>query len=76
MTDQNPLHVGLDIGSTTVKMCIYDNDVPIFEKYERHKFEVETTLTRFLQEASPLIKDRFITVCTIFIHSSLSVFLI
>lgn len=58
----NPLNIGIDIGSTTVKISIYDKGIPIFERYERHKFDVETTLNNFINDAIPIIKDRFITV--------------
>ena len=62
-----PLHIGIDIGSTTVKIAIYDNGIPVFEKYERHKFDIESTLIQFIQEAFPIIKDRFITVSALFL---------
>ena len=57
-----PLNIGIDVGSTTVKISIYENGKPIFEKYERHKFDIETTVTNFIQEAQPIIANKFITV--------------
>lgn len=64
----NPLNIGIDIGSTTVKISIYDKGIPIFERYERHKFDVETTLNNFINDAIPIIKDRFITVYFFQLH--------
>jgi activator of 2-hydroxyglutaryl-CoA dehydratase len=59
------LNVGIDVGSTTVKMSIYEGEKvtslifvnfcmicyfqPIFEKYQRHQFDVENTMKLFFK---------------------------
>ena len=49
------LHVGLDIGSTTVKIVILDNNLDIiYSNYERHYSDTKVTLYNVL---SKLIKD-------------------
>ncbi len=49
------LHVGLDIGSTTVKIVILDKDLNmIYSNYERHFSDTKTTLYNVLTK---LVKD-------------------
>ena len=49
------LHVGLDIGSTTVKIVILNNKLElIYSNYERHFSDTKTTLYNVLQK---LLKD-------------------
>lgn len=49
------LHVGLDIGSTTVKIVILDdNKNIIYSNYERHFSDTKTTLYNVLNQ---FIKD-------------------
>ena len=49
------LHVGLDIGSTTVKIVILDKDLKvIYSNYERHFSDTKSTLYNVLEK---LIKD-------------------
>ena len=52
---ENLLHVGLDIGSTTVKIVILDKNLnTIYSNYERHFSDTKTTLYNVLEK---LLKD-------------------
>ena len=46
------LHVGLDIGSTTVKLVILDEAFSIvYETYKRHFSNVKLTINQVIEEA-------------------------
>ena len=49
------LHVGLDVGSTTVKIVILNENLEVvYSNYERHFSDTKTTLYNVL---SKLVKD-------------------
>lgn len=46
------LHIGLDVGSTTVKLVIIDNDNNLkYSEYKRHRSDVEETVRDVIKEA-------------------------
>jgi len=48
----NILHIGLDVGSTTVKIVVLDdNDNLIYSDYQRHNAEINSSTTGLLREA-------------------------
>ena len=52
----NTLRIGIDIGSTTVKVVVYDktkNEI-LFQKYQRHHAEQRKTAARLLEEVESL----------------------
>ena len=52
LTGSEPLRVGIDVGSTTVKIVILDeNDTILFSKYERHRADIRTTIIAVVNEA-------------------------
>ena len=53
MKENNNLHIGIDVGSTTVKLAILDkaNDVK-FSVYRRHHADVRATIVEVLEEAA------------------------
>jgi len=56
-------HVGIDIGSTTVKVVILNNyKTEVFSKYERHYADIKNKLLAILQDAAGIIKDVQLTV--------------
>ena len=56
-------HVGIDVGSTTVKVVILNSiQELIFSKYERHYADIKKTLQYILQEAYRLLSDAQVTV--------------
>jgi len=56
------LHLGLDIGSTTVKVLLLDGqDNIIFSKYKRHYAKIKDTLVALLSEAYAQLGNRLIT---------------
>ena len=59
----NLLHVGIDIGSTTVKVAIlnYRQEL-VYGRYERHYADIKKTLQYILQDAYKHLKDEQITV--------------
>ena len=57
------LHMGLDLGSTTVKLVITDRQYNILHSvYVRHKSDVKETVRKVLSEAYEKFKDAELTV--------------
>lgn len=57
------LHMGLDVGSTTVKIVITDENFnTLYSVYRRHKSDVKQTVTNVLKEAYDRFKDDYLTV--------------
>ncbi len=56
--------LGIDIGSTTVKIAILDeNDTLVFSDYERHFANIQETLADLLQKAENLLGE--LTLCPV-----------
>ena len=56
--------LGIDIGSTTVKIAILDeNDTLIFSDYERHFANIQETLADLLQKAEDQLGE--LTLCPV-----------
>lgn len=48
---KNLLHVGLDVGSTTVKIVVMDEDLNvIYRNYKRHFSDTKNTVCNVLEE--------------------------
>ena len=57
------LNVGLDVGSTTVKLVLIDqNDEIIFSKYQRHYSDIKNTIFELLSETCEKFANRYITI--------------
>lgn len=57
------LHMGLDVGSTTVKLVITDDSFnTIYSVYTRHKSDVRETVKKVLADASEKFMDDRVTV--------------
>ncbi|MDP4268024.1 MAG: acyl-CoA dehydratase activase-related protein, partial [Bacteroidota bacterium] len=57
------LHVGLDVGSTTVKIVVIDNENNIlYKRYKRHFSDIKSTIIELLEEAYNNYRDNEITV--------------
>lgn len=60
---KNLLHVGIDIGSTTVKVIVLDkNQTVLFSDYQRHYADILKTITQILEQAEKVMKSHDITV--------------
>ena len=56
--------LGIDIGSTTVKIAILDeNDTLVFSDYERHFANIQETLADLLQKAEDQLGE--LTLCPV-----------
>ena len=57
------MHLGLDVGSTTVKLVVLneENEI-IYGKYERHFSDIKNTIVKLLDVAYDTFKDGEITV--------------
>ncbi|MCT4604793.1 MAG: 2-hydroxyacyl-CoA dehydratase [Marinisporobacter sp.] len=56
------LKVGLDVGSTTVKMVILDKGLDVlYKKYVRHFSDIKNTVASILEDAKGVLEDNFIT---------------
>ena len=51
------LRVGIDIGSTTVKVVVMDGSQLLFKHYERHFSQVRQKTAEILRNAAPIIGD-------------------
>ncbi|MDO4594925.1 MAG: acyl-CoA dehydratase activase-related protein [Tissierellia bacterium] len=57
------LHMGLDVGSTTVKLVITDDEFnTLYSVYTRHKSDVKETVTKVIRQAYPKFKNDYVTV--------------
>jgi predicted CoA-substrate-specific enzyme activase len=57
------LHIGLDVGSTTVKLVVLDGrDNILFGKYQRHYSDIRKTISSLLEEAYVNFPDDNITI--------------
>ncbi|MDD7305552.1 MAG: CoA activase, partial [Peptoniphilaceae bacterium] len=57
------LHMGLDVGSTTVKIVITDENYnSLYSVYRRHKSDVKQTVANVLKEAYNKFKDDTLTI--------------
>ncbi len=53
------LRAGIDVGSTTVKLVVLDEEnQSLFSKYERHFSDVKAATERILREAQPIVDQR------------------
>lgn len=56
-------NVGLDVGSTTIKLVVLDqNDEIIFSKYQRHYSDIRSTIFELLNETCEKFKSEYITI--------------
>lgn len=57
------LHLGLDVGSTTVKIVILDQAESIlYSKYQRHYSDIKVTIVSMLEEVQYLYPNRTLTL--------------
>ncbi|MBU5485424.1 2-hydroxyacyl-CoA dehydratase [Clostridium sp. MSJ-11] len=57
------LHLGLDVGSTTVKVVLLgSNDRIIYSKYERHFSDIRSTINKIMNEVHNIINKKNVTV--------------
>jgi predicted CoA-substrate-specific enzyme activase len=56
-------HMGLDVGSTTVKLAILDkNDKVIYSKYQRHFSDIRKTIFQLVDETCQMFENDDVTV--------------
>ena len=59
----NLLHVGLDVGSTTVKIVVMDHDLnTIYSDYQRHFSDTKNTVCHVLEDLSNRYPDAEFTI--------------
>ncbi len=57
------LHIGLDVGSTTVKIAVLDEEnKPIYKNYQRHYSDIKKTIAEVLGGCLETIKDEKATI--------------
>ena len=63
MENNNVLHVGLDVGSTTVKIVVMDSDLnTIYKNYQRHFSDTKNTLCQVLENLIKTFPDNSYTI--------------
>lgn len=56
--------VGLDIGSTTVKIAVIDSKENIvYKQYERHYSDIKNTVSEIIKNSSEVLHDSMIKIC-------------
>ncbi len=59
----NLFHIGLDVGSTTVKVVVSDHkDSIIYDRYQRHFSDIKSTIASIVKEAYEHFKNANITI--------------
>jgi predicted CoA-substrate-specific enzyme activase len=57
------LHLGLDVGSTTVKLVVLDdNDKAVYSKYQRHFSDIRSTIFQLVDETCGMFSEDDVTV--------------
>ena len=57
------LHMGIDVGSTTVKIVVLDDDKSIkYSEYRRHYSDIKTTVLSLFEEVKETVKDNKFSV--------------
>lgn len=57
------VHIGMDVGSTTVKIVVMDEDLKeIYTSYERHYSDTKNTVCKVLEELVEKYKDKEFTI--------------
>ncbi|MBI6873718.1 2-hydroxyacyl-CoA dehydratase [Clostridium aciditolerans] len=60
---RNLFHIGLDVGSTTVKVVVCDNkDSIVYSRYQRHFSDIKSTIINVIKEAYDYFKEANITI--------------
>ncbi len=60
MNDNNVLRMGIDVGSTTVKVVVLDrSDTFVFSKYERHRADIRSTIIAVVEKALDAVEVAF-----------------
>ena len=62
MNETKQLSLGIDVGSTTVKVVLREGEQILFQDYQRHMSQVRQKTLELLHEAAPYIGDRPFTV--------------
>ncbi|MGE5421826.1 MAG: acyl-CoA dehydratase activase-related protein [Ignavibacteriales bacterium] len=63
MNDTDLLHLGLDVGSTTVKMVVLNStDMLLYSSYRRHHSDIKTTIIELISETYASIHNHPITI--------------
>ena len=56
------LHVGFDVGSTTIKIVVLDkNEKIIYSKYKRHFSDIKSSIKELIEEAYNEFSESYIT---------------
>ena len=61
-SSENFIKLGIDIGSTTAKIVVIEDDRLLFEKYERHFSMVRAKTLELVKEARPFLEGRVLRV--------------
>lgn len=63
MSYPSVLHAGIDVGSTTIKLVVLNDDCDLlFKKYERHYSDIKQATKILFNEAEDYFKDQQITI--------------
>ena len=59
LSDKNKIYrMGIDIGSTTIKIAVLDeDDTPLYKNYRRHYADIRKNMALLLEEAGEQLGD-------------------
>ncbi|MFW5647925.1 MAG: hypothetical protein ACOCG5_02445, partial [Candidatus Alkaliphilus sp. MAG34] len=62
---KNLVYLGLDVGSTTVKLVVLNKNYKIiYSRYERHFADIKKTIQQLINDAYDNFKDKSIMIMT------------
>ena len=63
MDNNKDYRIGIDVGSTTVKLVLTDNEKILFHKYIRHFAKQRKSIISLLEEIRPMLESQKFKVC-------------
>ena len=62
---KNLIYLGLDVGSTTVKLVVLNRNYKIiYSRYERHFADIKKTIQQLINDAHNRFKDKSVMIMT------------
>ena len=58
LQEKKPLSLGIDVGSTTVKVVLLEGEEILYQEYQRHMSQVRQKTLELLGQAAPFIGER------------------
>lgn len=63
MQEINLFKMGLDIGSTTIKVVLLQDDKLVYQQYRRHHADIEGELINAIEDVTNIYPDANVQIC-------------